>query len=153
MIPRDSTPSRVVAHLDLDTFFVSVERLRDRRLAGKPILIGGHSDRAVVAACGYETRRFGVHSAMHLARRLCPEVLVIRGDYDAYDASTAYGDRPVTGFLLPGLFLRASLAGTTRLETMHSGVKRLKHLVFKQGQFVSLTPCVIIPSTAPMSPG
>lgn len=86
MFSNDSTPSRVVAHLDLDTFFVSVERLRDRRLAGKPILIGGHSDRAVVASCSYETRRFGVHSAMpmHLARRLCPEALVIKGDYEAY---------------------------------------------------------------------
>ncbi len=75
-----------VAHLDLDTFFVSVERLRDSRLEGKPILVGGKSDRAVVAACSYEARRFGIRSAMpmKLAKRLCPEAICISGDFEAY---------------------------------------------------------------------
>ncbi|HAH37822.1 MAG TPA: DNA polymerase IV, partial [Algoriphagus sp.] len=50
---------RSIAHMDLDTFFVSVERLFDSRLNGKPILIGGSSDRGVVASCSYEARRFG----------------------------------------------------------------------------------------------
>lgn len=69
-------------HLDLDTFFVSVERLADRRLHEKPILIGGTSDRGVVASCSYEARRFGVHSGMpmKMARLLCPEAIVIRGN-------------------------------------------------------------------------
>jgi len=68
--------------MDLDTFFVSVERLLDRRLEGRPILIGGTSDRGVVASCSYEARAFGVHSAMpmKLARQLCPEAVVIRGN-------------------------------------------------------------------------
>lgn len=68
--------------MDLDTFFVSVERLLDSRLAGKPILIGGTSDRGVVASCSYEARAFGVHSAMpmRLARQLCPQAIVIRGN-------------------------------------------------------------------------
>lgn len=68
--------------MDLDTFFVSVERLMDRRLEGRPILIGGVSDRGVVAACSYEARAFGVHSAMpmKLARQLCPEAVIIRGN-------------------------------------------------------------------------
>ena len=53
---------RVIVHYDLDCFFVAVERLRDSRLVGKPVMVGGLSDRAVVSACSYETRRFGVHT-------------------------------------------------------------------------------------------
>jgi DNA polymerase IV len=77
---------RQIAHFDLDTFFVSVERLKNARLKGKPILVGGSADRGVVAACSYEARRFGIHSAMPmaLARRLCPEAIVIRGDMESY---------------------------------------------------------------------
>ncbi len=77
---------RHIVHLDLDTFFVSVERLHNRELVGKPVLIGGFSNRAVVASCSYEARKFGVHSAMpmRLARQLCPQAIVIRGDHDAY---------------------------------------------------------------------
>src|SRR5690554_4924143 len=77
---------RCVVHLDLDTFFVSVERLQNSSLVGKPVLIGGGSDRGVVASCSYEVRRFGVHSAMpmKLARQLCSEAVLIRGDMDRY---------------------------------------------------------------------
>jgi DNA polymerase-4 len=77
---------RHIAHFDLDAFFVSVECLKNSRLKGKPLLVGGSGDRGVVAACSYEARRFGVHSAMpmKLARRLCPEAIVIRGDMESY---------------------------------------------------------------------
>jgi DNA polymerase-4 len=77
---------RSVMHMDLDTFFVSVERLMDSRLNGKPVLIGGTSDRGVVASCSYEARAFGVHSAMpmKLARQLCPEAIIIRGNSSSY---------------------------------------------------------------------
>lgn len=77
---------KTVAHYDLDTFFVSVERLHNSRLNGKPVIIGGTSDRGVVASCSYETRLFGVSSGMpmKLARRLCPDALLIRGDMDSY---------------------------------------------------------------------
>lgn len=80
------TSDRSILHLDLDTFFVSVERLMDSRLEGMPILVGGTSDRGVVAACSYEARRFGVHSGMpmRLARQLCPEARLIRGDSSNY---------------------------------------------------------------------
>jgi DNA polymerase IV len=75
-----------IIHYDLDTFFVSVERLINSKLNGKPVIIGGFSDRAVVASCSYETRKFGVHSAMpvKMAKILCPEAVVIRGDMDNY---------------------------------------------------------------------
>lgn len=78
--------TRSIAHMDLDSFFVSVERLFDSRLDGKPILIGGSSDRGVVASCSYEARRFGVHSAMpmRVARQLCPEAIIVRGDFERY---------------------------------------------------------------------
>ncbi len=77
---------RSILHMDLDAFFVSVECLRDSRLMHKPLIIGGKSDRGVVAACSYETRRFGVHSAMpmKLALQLCPDAIVISGDSEAY---------------------------------------------------------------------
>lgn len=78
--------SRVIIHMDLDTFFVSCERLIDSRLIGKPVLIGGTSDRGVVASCSYEARQFGVHSAMpmKLARQLCPEAVIVRGNSGNY---------------------------------------------------------------------
>lgn len=77
---------RAVLHLDMDTFFVSVERKRDSRLKDKPVIIGGGSDRGVVSSCSYEARKFGVGSGMpmKLARRLCPEAVYLRGDMDAY---------------------------------------------------------------------
>lgn len=77
---------RSVLHLDLDAFFVAVERQRNSKLNGKPLIIGGSSRRGVVAACSYETRRFGVHSAMpmYLALQLCPDAVVISGDMEAY---------------------------------------------------------------------
>lgn len=81
---------RNIIHLDLDTFFVSVERQRNPLLNGKPLIIGGSSRRGVVAACSYETRRFGVHSAMpmYLALQLCPDAIVISGDVEAYSVAS-----------------------------------------------------------------
>lgn len=81
-----TTSSRHIAHFDLDSFFVSVEVLKNSALKGKPVAVGGSSDRGVIASCSYEARKFGVRSAMpvRLARRLCPGLILIRGDMDSY---------------------------------------------------------------------
>ncbi|MDT0643061.1 DNA polymerase IV [Zunongwangia sp. F363] len=78
--------NRSIIHLDLDSFFVSVERVRDSRLNGRPLLVGGMGDRGVVAAASYETREYGVRSgmAMKVARQLCPQAIVIKGDASVY---------------------------------------------------------------------
>ena len=78
--------NRSILHMDLDTFFVSCERLIDRELYNKPIIIGGTSDRGVVSACSYEARKFGVHSAMpiRMAKQLCPEAVYLRGNSSIY---------------------------------------------------------------------
>lgn len=80
------SPARTIAHLDQDTFFVSVERLHNSSLIGKPVIIGGMGDRGVVAGCSYEARQYGVHSAMpmKLARNLCADAVFIRGDLQDY---------------------------------------------------------------------
>ncbi len=77
---------RAIVHMDLDTFFVSCERLIDSRLNNRPVLIGGTSDRGVVASCSYEARKFGIHSAMpmKMARMLCPEAIILRGNSGIY---------------------------------------------------------------------
>ena len=78
--------NRTIIHMDLDTFFVSVERLMNSTLEGKPIIIGGMSDRGVVSSCSYEARQFGVHSAMpmRMAKQLCGDAIFIRGDMEEY---------------------------------------------------------------------
>jgi DNA polymerase-4 len=81
---------RNIIHLDLDAFFVAVECRKNPKLKGKPLIIGGSSRRGVVAACSYESRKYGVHSAMpmYLALQLCPEAKVISGDMEAYSQAS-----------------------------------------------------------------
>ncbi|MBB1149466.1 MULTISPECIES: DNA polymerase IV [unclassified Myroides] len=81
---------RAIVHLDLDSFFVSCERLTNRQLAGIPLIIGG-GDRGVVASCSYEARAFGVRSAMpiRMAMRLCPQAKIIKGDMELYSKMSA----------------------------------------------------------------
>lgn len=81
---------RNIIHLDLDAFFVSVECKKSPQLKGLPLIVGGSSRRGVVAACSYEARKFGVHSAMpmYLAMQLCPDAKVISGDMEAYSQNS-----------------------------------------------------------------
>ena len=76
----------MIAHLDLDAFYASVELLRRPELRGKPVIVSGSGPRAVVTTCTYEARRFGVGSAMPTsrARRLCPDAVLIPPDHAAY---------------------------------------------------------------------
>lgn len=79
----------MIAHFDLDAFFVAVECINDPSLKGKPIIVGGSRERGVVTAASYETRKFGVHSAMPMSKalQLCPQAIVVkgsRGEYSRY---------------------------------------------------------------------
>jgi DNA polymerase-4 len=77
--------ARAIVHLDMNTFFVSCERITNSQLEGIPLIIGG-GDRGVVASCSYEARRFGVRSAMpiNMALKLCPQAKVMKGDMELY---------------------------------------------------------------------
>lgn len=81
---------RTVVHIDLDSFFVSVERKFNPALIGIPVLIGGSADRGVVASCSYEARKFGIHSAMPMkqAMKLCPHATIIRGSHGRYSEAS-----------------------------------------------------------------
>ena len=84
----ETQSNKNIIHLDMDTFFVSVERLKNRNFEGKPLIIGGTSGRGVVASCSYETRRYGVRSGMPMrtALMLCPDATVVRGDMESYSS-------------------------------------------------------------------
>ena len=79
-------PKRVIAHLDCDAFYATVELLKSPDLKGKPVIVAGSGPRAVVTTASYEARKFGVGSAMPAsrARRLCPDAIVIPPDFTAY---------------------------------------------------------------------
>ena len=77
---------KVFFHVDIDAFFASVEQLDNPEYVGKPVIVGGQSERGVVSTCSYEARKFGVHSAMPIlqARKLCPSGIFLRGRMDRY---------------------------------------------------------------------
>jgi DNA polymerase-4 len=80
------TFNRHIAHLDMDDFFISIEQLRNARLKGKPLLIGGSNDRGIVAACSQEAASYGIYSSMpmRVALRLCKQATVLRADFEEY---------------------------------------------------------------------
>jgi DNA polymerase-4 len=82
---------RKIIHIDMDAFFASVEQLDNPELMGKPVAVGGSSDRSVVAAASYEARKFGVRSAMPsvIAKRLCPELIFVRHNFERYSEISA----------------------------------------------------------------
>jgi DNA polymerase-4 len=83
--------ARRIIHLDMDAFYASVEQRDDPSLRGLPVAVGGSPQgRGVVAACSYEARKFGVRSAMPMARavRLCPELVIVRPDFAKYRAAS-----------------------------------------------------------------
>ena len=128
-----------ILHFDLDTFFVSVERLLDSRLMNKPILVGGTGDRGVVSAASYEARKFGAHSgmSMKIARIYCPEAIVIRGNARNY---TKYSHQ-VTDILKERLPLvekasidefYADLTGMDKFYGCYSYASELRKTIYKE---------------------
>ena len=87
----DETPPRVIAHLDMDAFYVSVELQRRPDLKGLPVVVAGSGPRAVVTTASYEARKFGVFSATPAARarRLCPDAVFIPPDFEVYRETLA----------------------------------------------------------------
>ncbi len=79
--------AKVIFHIDLNAFFANAEVLKNPSLKGKPLAVGGNGTKGVVSTASYEARAYGVHSAMSIyeARRLCPELIVVPGDYDWYE--------------------------------------------------------------------
>src|SRR5216683_180546 len=79
-------PTRTILHLDADAFFASVEQATDARLRGKPVAVGGEK-RGIIASASYEARKFGVYTPMPTARarRLCPKLIVLPGDFERYE--------------------------------------------------------------------
>ncbi|MCD0489716.1 DNA polymerase IV [Pedobacter sp. MC2016-14] len=121
-----------IIHMDQDAFFVSVEVRKNKDLIGKPVIIGGTSDRGVVASCSYEARKFGVHSAMssRMARQLCPHAIFIRGNMDEYSEAS----QQITSIIkerVP-LFEKASIdehyIDMTGMDRFHSTLKYAKEL-------------------------
>lgn len=104
--------TRTIVHADLDAFFASVEQLDNPQLRGKPVLVGGRPEsRGVVAAASYEARRYGVRSAMPMARalRLCPQAVVVPPRFDRYhevseEVMALYRD--ITPLVEPSLWTR-----------------------------------------------
>ncbi len=130
---------RAILHLDLDAFFVSVECLRNSALRGKPLIIGGTSNRGVVSTCSYEARKFGVQSAMpmRLARRLCPDAIVLKGDMETYSKYS----KLVTEIIRPEapIFEKASidefyldLSGMDRFIGCYKWSKELRQTIMKE---------------------
>src|SRR5437868_5790656 len=83
---HSSPPRRSIVHLDADAFFASVEQAADARLRGKPIAVGGEK-RGIVASASYEARKFGIYTPMPttVARRLCPKLIMVPGDFEKYE--------------------------------------------------------------------
>lgn len=134
-----NSPERTIVHMDLDSFFVSVSRLEHSGLFGKPVIVGGSSERGVVSACSYEARAFGVHSAMPIkqAIRLCPEAIIISGDFDRY----SHYSKVVTDIILNRvpLFEKASidefyidLSGMDRFYGCYQYATELRQTITKE---------------------
>ena len=122
--------NRTIIHIDLDSFFVSVERVLNPELNGKPVVVGGRPDRrGVVATASYEARKYGLHSAMPLvtAARLCPQAIFIEGNFARYrEFSRKFMAilNDFSPFIEPGGLDEAYL-DVTGFESLHGSIKKM----------------------------
>ena len=140
------SPIRRIIHLDMDAFYASVEQRDDASLRGKPVAVGGSPQgRGVVAACSYEARKFGIRSAMPMARavRLCPELLIVRPDFARYRTASQKVMailRECTPLVEPLSLDEAYLDVTENLwgEPLATVIaKKLKNIIFEQTQLTA----------------
>jgi DNA polymerase-4 len=133
-----TTQLRHIAHFDLDSFFVSVEILNNPSLKGKPVLVGGY-ERGVVAACNYEARKFGIHSAMPMkkALQLCPHAIVTNASRDQYSKYSRWVTEIIASKV--PLFEKASidefyidLSGMNKFFGASQYAKDLRQLIIKE---------------------
>jgi DNA polymerase IV len=129
----------IIAHFDMDAFFVSVECLKNPSLKGKPLLVGGHSERGVVSACSYEARKYGIHSAMPMrrAKQLCPHAEVVSGSYSDYGQYSRYVTEIVAAHA--PLFEKASidefyldLTGMDKYHDVYEWTKNLRQEIIEK---------------------
>ncbi|VYU40344.1 DNA polymerase IV [Clostridium tertium] len=133
---------RIILHVDMDAFFASVEQLDNKSLRGKPVIVGGVSERGVVSTCSYEARKYGVHSAMpvFIARKLCPHGIFVRTRFYRYkEVSSRVFDilREVTSIIEPLSIDEAYLDITD--SKFKSGLEAAKYIKFRVLKEVGLT--------------
>ena len=117
-------------HIDLDAFFVSVERQGRPELAGKPVVVGGNPEkRGVVAAASYEARKYGIHSAMPLktAARLCPHAIFIPGNHQKYQGVSASFMNILADFspYIEPLGIDEAFLDVTGFESLHGSIRQM----------------------------
>jgi DNA polymerase-4 len=132
---------RYIMHIDLDSFFVSVERKFNPELIGKAIIIGGNAQRGVVASCSYEARQYGVHSGMSSrdAFKLCPHAISVRGNHHLYSEASAEVAKIIAD-MVP-LYQKASvdefyidLTGTDRFFSPYKLASEVRHRIIRETQ-------------------
>jgi len=130
---------RIIVHIDLDSFFVSVERKFNPSLIGQPVIIGGSAERGVVASCSYEARKYGVHSAMPTGKalKLCPQAIVVCGNHHLYSEAS----REVTSIIHQSvpLYQKTSIdefyidyTGMDRFHDCYLHATELRHKIMKE---------------------
>ncbi len=137
-VERSAPPDRVILHVDMDAFFASVEVLDDPSLAGLPVIVGGSGARGVVAACTYEARRYGVHSAMpsSVARRRCPQAVFLDGRFHRYMEESRRLHTVLSSFtpLVEGISLDEAFLDVTGSVHLLGGGPTVAHAIRRRVQ-------------------